>query len=54
VLRRQEKTRVPLGEVVDIDLRAREVHLDTVGQSSVVPYDSSIVAGGAAQSIFRP
>jgi NADH:ubiquinone reductase (H+-translocating) len=52
VLRRHENTRVLLGEVTDIDLAAREVHLDTRGRRSVVPYDSLIVAAGATQSYF--
>ena len=52
VLRHHENTRVLLGEVTDIDLAAREVHLDTSGRRSVVPYDSLIVAAGATQSYF--
>jgi NADH dehydrogenase FAD-containing subunit len=43
---------VLLGEVVDIDLAAREVVLDTIGERSRVRYDSLIVAAGAAQSYF--
>jgi NADH dehydrogenase len=52
VLRRHKNTRVLLGEVTDIDLAARELHLDTRGLRSVVPYDSLIVAAGATQSYF--
>ena len=52
VLRRQRNARVLLGEVVDIDLAARELVLDTIGQRSRVAYDSLIVAAGAAQSYF--
>jgi NADH dehydrogenase len=43
---------VLLGDVTDIDVAAREVHLDTRGRRSVVPYDSLIVAAGATQSYF--
>src|SRR2546423_1174889 len=54
VLRRHKNTRVLLGEVTDIDLAAREVHLDTGGRRSVMPYDSLIVAAGVAQtSLFH-
>jgi NADH:ubiquinone reductase (H+-translocating) len=52
VLRRHKNTRVLLGEVVDIDLGARELRLDTGGRCSVVPYDSLIVAAGATQAYF--
>ena len=52
VLRRHKNTRVLLGEVTDIDLASRELHLDTRGRGSVVPYDSLIVATGATQSYF--
>jgi NADH dehydrogenase len=52
VLRNQRNARVLLGEVVDIDLDAREVVLDTVGQRTRIPYDSVIVAAGAGQSYF--
>src|SRR3954447_2041261 len=52
VLRRHKNTRVLLGEVTDIDLAARELHLDTRGRRSVVPYDSLIVAAGSTQSYF--
>jgi NADH dehydrogenase len=52
VLRNQRNARVLLGEVVQIDLGAREVVLDTIGQRRRVGYDSVIVAAGAAQSYF--
>jgi NADH dehydrogenase len=52
VLRHQRNTHVLLGEVVDIDLAGRELVLDTIGKRSRVPYDSLIVAAGAAQSYF--
>src|SRR5258707_12591981 len=52
VLRKQANTRVLLGDVVHIDLGGREVLLDTLGQRTLVPYDSLIVAAGAAQSHF--
>jgi NADH dehydrogenase len=52
VLRRQRNTRVLLGEVVHIDLAARELLLDTIGERTRVAYDSLIVAAGAAQSYF--
>ncbi|MGH2984461.1 MAG: NAD(P)/FAD-dependent oxidoreductase [Solirubrobacterales bacterium] len=51
-LRRQRNARVLLGEVVHIDLAARELMLDTIGQRAPVAYDSLIVAAGAAQSYF--
>ena len=52
VLRRHANTRVLLGEVVDVDLEAREVTLETIGRSARVAYDSLIVAAGAGQSYF--
>ena len=51
-LRRQRNTRVLLGEVVHIDLAARELMLDTIGERTRVAYDSLIVAAGSAQSYF--
>ena len=41
-----------LGEVVDVDLEARTVTSDVLGRKTVTPYDSLIVAAGAAQSYF--
>jgi NADH:ubiquinone reductase (H+-translocating) len=52
VLRKQGNTRVLLGEVTDIDLAARDLVLDTVGEETRIPYDSLIVAAGASQSYF--
>jgi NADH dehydrogenase len=52
VLRKEKNTRVLLGEVVDIDLAAHEVVLETLGRRSRVAFDSLIVAAGAAQSYF--
>jgi NADPH-dependent 2,4-dienoyl-CoA reductase/sulfur reductase-like enzyme len=50
--RDRRNTRVVLGEVVDIDLDARQVTVDTIGQRSWIAYDSLIVATGASQSYF--
>ncbi|HEY6758555.1 MAG TPA: NAD(P)/FAD-dependent oxidoreductase [Baekduia sp.] len=52
VLRHQANAHVLLGEVVDVDLAARELVLDTIGEPSRVGYDSLIVAAGASQSYF--
>jgi NADH dehydrogenase len=43
---------VMLGEVRELDLNAREVVIDSVGWRSRVPYDSLLVAAGAAHSYF--
>ena len=53
VMRRQRNTRVVLGEVVDIDLQARRVTVDTIGVRSEIDYDTLIVASGARQSVLR-
>src|SRR5512133_2021920 len=52
VLRRQRNARVVLGEVVDIDVDDRQLTIDTLGRTTVLPYDSVIVATGASQSYF--
>ena len=52
VLRHQRNTCVILGEVIGIDLDARHVAVDTIGQRSQIAYDSLIVATGASQSYF--
>ena len=52
ILRRQENTRVVLGEVTDIDLAARTVTSTVLGRTTVHPYDELIVAAGAGQSYF--
>src|ERR1700683_534000 len=49
VLKRQKRTRVLLGEVVDIDVEKREVVLD---DGSRVPYDTVIFATGSTHSYF--
>lgn len=52
ILRDQPNTSVMLGEVVGVDIETRVLHVDTLGRSSDVPYDSLIVATGAQQSYF--
>jgi NADH dehydrogenase len=52
VLRRQRNTSVVFGEVVDLNLDARLLAVDTLGFRSEIPYDSMIVAAGASQSYF--
>ena len=52
VLRKQRNARVLLGEVTAVDLEAREVLLNTLGERTAVSYDSLIVAAGASQSYF--
>ena len=52
VLRNQRNARVLLGEVVDVDLDGHDVVVETVSERQRVPYDSLIVAAGAAQSYF--
>ena len=52
VLRRQRNVEVLLAEVVHIDLVARRVVVETLGRRSHIPYDSLIIAAGAAQSYF--
>jgi NADH:ubiquinone reductase (H+-translocating) len=52
VLRNHPRLRVVLAEVERIDLEARRVHADEFGEALAVPYDSLIVAGGAATSYF--
>ena len=52
VLASQDNVQVMLGDVTDIDLEARTVTAGTVGQETVYPYDSLIVAAGANQSWF--
>lgn len=49
VLNRQKNTQVLLGEVIDIDIPAREVVL---GDGSRYPYDSLIAATGATHHYF--
>ena len=52
VLRRQRNARVVLGEVTDVDLEERAVTYGVLGRELQIPYDSLIVATGAAQSYF--
>ena len=52
VLRHQRNARVVLGEVTHIDLEARTVTYNMLGRELELPYDSLIVATGAAQSYF--
>lgn len=52
VLAGQDNAKVLLGEVTDIDLEARTVTSRVLGRDTVTPYDSLIVAAGAAQSYF--
>jgi NADH:quinone reductase (non-electrogenic) len=52
VLRRQRNASVVLGNVQDVDLAARRLMLDALGERSEIPYDSLIVATGADQSYF--
>ena len=52
ILSRQDNAKVLLGEVVDVDLEARTVTSDVLGRKTVTPYDSLLVAAGAAQSYF--
>lgn len=52
VLRNHPRLNVVLAEVERVDVDAREVHADEFGQPITVPYDSLIVAGGAATSYF--
>jgi NADH dehydrogenase len=52
VLRRQENTRVLLGDVISIDLETRRLEMETFGELTTIEYDSLIVATGAAQSYF--
>ncbi|HET7196596.1 MAG TPA: NAD(P)/FAD-dependent oxidoreductase [Nocardioides sp.] len=52
ILSGQKNARVLLGEVTDIDLERRLVTSHVLGRPTVTPYDSLIVAAGAAQSYF--
>ncbi len=52
ILRRQRNARVVLGEVTGIDLDARTVTSEAGGVVLSTPYDSLIVAAGAAVSYF--
>jgi NADH:ubiquinone reductase (H+-translocating) len=52
VLSSQRNVQVLLGEVTDIDLQRKEVTSVVLGRPTITPYDSLIVAAGAAQSYF--
>jgi NADH dehydrogenase len=52
VLARQRNARVLLGDVTTIDLAARTVTHESVGRTTVTPYDTLLVAAGAGQSYF--
>lgn len=52
ILRKQKNTRVLLGEVDAIDLSAGTVTSKLMGNPTVIPFDSLIVAAGAQQSYF--
>jgi len=52
ILAGQENAQVLLGEVTDIDLAGRTITSQVLGRPTVTPYDSLIVAAGAAQSYF--
>jgi NADH:quinone reductase (non-electrogenic) len=52
ILRHQRNTRVMLGEVSAIDLERRALTCTVLDRELTVPYDSLIVAAGAAQSYF--
>jgi NADH dehydrogenase len=52
VLSGQQNARVLLGEVTAVDLQRKLVTSTVLGRPTVVPYDSLLVAAGAAQSYF--
>ena len=55
IFKRHRNVKVLLAEVSDIDLDARQVHLDRVDEvpaPPTVPYDTLVVAGGSAYSYF--
>ncbi len=54
ILRRQERVRVEMAEVTDIDLEGRIVKTAALGSylTREIPYDSLIVAAGVTQSYF--
>jgi len=52
ILRHQRNARVLLGDVIAVDVDARRVTVDAVGERSEIEYDSLIVAAGARQSYF--
>jgi NADH dehydrogenase len=52
IFRNYPSLRVILGEVEDIDVESRQVHLDEFGKQITIGYDSLIVACGASSSYF--
>ncbi len=52
VVRKQENTRVMVGDVCGIDLAAKTVTSEAMNMQTVTPFDSLIVAAGAGQSYF--
>jgi NADH dehydrogenase len=52
LLRKQRNATTLLGDVTDVDLVARTVTSESLGRSTVTPYDSLIVAAGSGQSYF--
>jgi NADH dehydrogenase len=54
LFKRQRNTRVVLGEVVDLDLRQREVLVEQLpnGDTAAIQYDTLVVAGGSHYSYF--
>lgn len=52
VLHRQKNATVLLGEVTEVDLANRTVTSELLNSTTVLPYDSLIVAAGAGQSYF--
>ncbi len=52
VLSSQRNAQVLLGEVTEIDLERKLVTSSVLGRPTVTPYDSLMVAAGAAQSYF--
>lgn len=52
ILRDQKNARVLLGDVTEIDLAAKTVTSVLPGRSSVIPYDTLLVAAGVGQSYF--
>ncbi|WP_068325586.1 NAD(P)/FAD-dependent oxidoreductase [Janibacter terrae] len=52
ILARDKNVRTILGDVEDIDIEARTVTSRSLGQQTVTPYDSLIIAAGAGQSYF--
>src|SRR5258706_8130895 len=52
ILRRHRNTKVVLGEVVDVDVDARQLQITSPRRSIALSYDSLIIATGSTQSYF--